>query len=94
MTSAASDSFVTQVRDDGSAVGFGAGRVYTTYLHGVFDDDRYRRAFLNRIRESRGLPPEGILARYEIESARDALADHVRSRIDMKQIYARLGMKR
>ena len=94
VTSAASDSFVTQVRDDGSAVGFGAGRVYTTYLHGVFDDDRYRRAFLNRIRESRGLPPEGILARYEIESALDALADHVRSRIDMKQIYARLGMKR
>ena len=94
VTSAASDSFVTQIRDDGSAVGFGAGRIYTTYLHGVFDDDRYRRAFLNRIRESRGLPAVGMLSRYEIESALDALAAHVRSRVDMKQIYARLGMKR
>ncbi len=94
-TSAVSDSVVMQVRGDGSPVGFGAERIYTTYLHGAFDDDRYRRIFLDRIRLSRGLPAiGGILARYEIESALDALADHVRSRVDMKQIYARLGVKR
>lgn len=93
-TSAADSALVTQIREDGSPVGFGAGRICTTYLHGIFDDDIYRRAFLNRIRASLGLPELGVLAHYEIETALDALAAHVRSRVDMNAIYARLGLRR
>ena len=94
-TSADSDAVVTQVRDDGTPVGFGSERIFTTYLHGIFDDDRYRRAFLDRIRLSRGLPAIGkILVRCDTERVLDELADHVRSRVDMKQIYARLGLKK
>ena len=93
-TSAADSALITQIREDGSPVGFGAGRIRTTYLHGIFDDDAYRRAFLNRIRASLGLPELGVLAHYEIETALDALAAHVRSRVDMNAIYTRLGLRR
>ncbi len=94
-TSAESDSYVTQVRDDGTPVGFGSGRIWTTYLHGIFDEDDYRRKFLDRIRCSRGLPPIGkVLVRCDTERILDELADHVRSRVNLKQIYSCLGWKR
>ena len=35
------------------------GRVFGTYLHGVFDNCHFRRPFLNRIREEKGLAPAG-----------------------------------
>ena len=79
---------------EGRTVGYERGRIYTSYLHGVFDDDRYRRAVLDRIRVSLGREPlGGVTARYGIEDSLNALADHVRSRIDMKQIYRWMGLK-
>lgn len=77
-----------------NVIGYERGRVYTNYLHGVFDDDRYRRAWLDRVRASLGyLPLGGVTARYGIEDSLNALADHVRSRLDMKQIYQWMGLK-
>ncbi len=83
------------VREDGQDVGLGDadGRVWGTYLHGVFDSDEFRRWFIDRLRVHRGLPPLGkVSARYDIEPALDRLADVVRKSLNMKEIYRLLGM--
>ena len=83
------------VREDGQAVGLGAasGRVWGTYLHGVFDADEFRRWFIDRLRVRRGLAPLGkVSARYDIEPALDRLADVVRKSLNMKEIYRLLGL--
>ena len=83
------------VREDGQAVGLGAasGRVWGTYLHGVFDADEFRRWFIDRLRVRRGLAPLGkVSARYDIEPALDRLADAVRKSLNMKEIYCLLGL--
>ncbi|EGJ48468.1 cobyric acid synthase [Desulfocurvibacter africanus] len=74
---------------DGSILGLGRGDglVWGTYLHGVFDTDGFRRAFLNDLRGRKGLPPlTSSDARYDIEPALDRLAATVRASLDMQKI--------
>lgn len=82
------------VRDaGGGSIGHGTERVWGSYLHGLFDDDAFRRYFLDGLRERKGFPPvRKILACYNIEAAFDRLAEVVRSRIDMKKIYQLLRL--
>ncbi|ADH86284.1 cobyric acid synthase [Desulfurivibrio alkaliphilus] len=64
------------------------GRIWGSYLHGIFDADHFRRWFIDRLRRRRGLPPlVAIQAPYDLEPAFDRLAATVRQSIDMKQIY-------
>lgn len=65
------------------------GRVFGTYLHGIFHNDSFRGAFLNRIRRTKGMP--------ERESARqddpfDKLADHLEQHLDMKRLLGICGI--
>lgn len=63
--------------------------VWGTYLHGIFDNGAWRRAWLNHLRQRRGLRalPTGIPNyREQREALLDALADTVESHLDMKQI--------
>ncbi|PJZ79093.1 cobyric acid synthase [Leptospira neocaledonica] len=63
-------------------------RVWGTYLHGVFDEDEFRRWFLDKIRLKKGLRPLGkIQAKYELETNLDRLADEVRNSVNMSEIY-------
>ncbi|GAB4345437.1 MAG: cobyric acid synthase [Desulfobulbaceae bacterium] len=69
------------------------GRVWGTYLHGIFDDDVFRRWFIDRLREKRALQPlDRVVAPYDLEPAFDRLAEVVRGSLDMDRIYALLGM--
>ncbi|MFY9268957.1 MAG: cobyric acid synthase [Candidatus Manganitrophaceae bacterium] len=69
------------------------GRLWGTYLHGLFDDDLFRRWFIDRVRESKGLPPlKEIQATYDVEANIQRLADVVRKELDMPSIYDLLGM--
>lgn len=64
------------------------GRIWGSYLHGIFDDDHCRRWFIDMLRSSRYLPPLGtVVAPYDLEPAFDRLADAVREAMDMKKIY-------
>ena len=95
VTTCKTDGYVLMEKADSSPVGFGADRIFTTYLHGIFDDDRFRRQFLNRIRRDRGMEElSDVTAHYGTEEALNRLADHVRSRIDLNAVYARMGLKR
>jgi cobyric acid synthase CobQ/L-threonine-O-3-phosphate decarboxylase len=77
-------------REDGALAGARSsdGRLWGTYLHGVFDSDGFRRWFIDRLRVRRGLPPVGkVVARYDLEPSFERLADVVRGSLDMGFIY-------
>ncbi len=80
---------------DGSGCGHASpdGRIWGTFLHGLFDDDRFRRWLIDQKRAEKGLPPQNtILAPYDIESSLDYLAEQVRKSLDMEKIYAMMGL--
>ena len=82
--------------DEGQVVGVAGddGRIWGTYLHGVFDADPFRRWFLDRLRVRRGLPPVGqSIGRYDIEPALDRLAEVVRKSLRMEEIYRLMGLR-
>ncbi len=84
------------IREDGKNLGFASedGRVMGTYLHGLFDDDAFRRWFIDMLRARRGLSPlKEIQAVYDIEPALDRLADIVRSNLDVAAIYRKMGLR-
>jgi len=84
----------TMTRTDGTAVGFAHGKIWTTYLHGIFDEDNFRRRFIDMVREDRGLKPVGIVrAVYNTENALNRLADVVRENLDMEYIYKQMKLK-
>jgi len=75
---------------DGTGCGAGnaSGRIWGSYLHGIFDSDPFRRWFINRLRERKGFAPlPGIPAPYDLEPAFDRLAAIVRESVDMNRIY-------
>ena len=64
------------------------GSVWGTYLHGVFDDDRFRRHFIDSIRRRKGLSPLGeVTSRYNTDVEYDKLAAVMRKALDMESIY-------
>ena len=77
---------------EGRETGFEKGNCFGTYLHGIFDDDRFRRAFLNRLRKRKNWPETLERTHYGIEEALNRLAGHVRSRVDLKKLYRRMGL--
>jgi len=69
------------------------GKIWGTYLHGIFDADKFRRWFIDRLRRRRGLPAaREARAKYDLEPALDRLADAVRHSLDMNRIYKILGI--
>ncbi|NTV14745.1 MAG: cobyric acid synthase [Desulfobulbaceae bacterium] len=70
------------------------GRVWGSYLHGIFDDDDFRRWFIDMLRSSRQLMPIGsVVAPYDLEPAFERLAAVVRASIDLPRIYRLLGLR-
>jgi adenosylcobyric acid synthase len=64
-----------------------AGTIFGTYLHGLFHNDGFRRAFLNNLRRHWGLAEtEGGAVRSR-DREYDKLADLVRNHLDMNAVY-------
>ena len=61
------------------------GNCWGTYLHGVFDNDLFRRDIIDHIRNKKGLPPgkSGLRYREFQEQALDRLAAVVREHVNM-----------
>ncbi|MBF0297356.1 MAG: cobyric acid synthase [Oligoflexia bacterium] len=63
-------------------------KVHGTYLHGVFDEDEFRRFFLDQIHISKGrLPIKKVNHCYSVEKSLDLLALHLRKTLNVKRIY-------
>jgi adenosylcobyric acid synthase len=70
------------------------GNCWGTYIHGIFDNDLFRRDILNGLRTGKGLAPLGPACSYADirDKAIDRLADVVRTNIDMNFIKEMLGL--
>jgi len=66
------------------------GRVFGTYLHGIFDNAPFRAAYLNRIRKEKGLPLPVING--EMDDPLDLLATHLETHLDMERVLAICGL--
>jgi adenosylcobyric acid synthase len=77
-----------------AAAGDGAvspdGRVFGTYLHGIFDNDGFRTAFLNRMRRAKGLAERQAVETEE--DPFDLLAAHLEKNLDMERLLAACGV--
>ncbi len=62
------------------------GRVWGTYLHGFFDDDRVRAAVLAPLRAERGCAPTVHAWQRKQEDELNRLADHLEAHLDLEQI--------
>jgi adenosylcobyric acid synthase len=86
-------------REDGFTAIDGAtsqdGRIIGTYLHGVFDDDEFRHAFLSAARTACQLAPPRAFTNFraEREARFDRLAAHVRQAIDLNVILGWLKLR-
>ncbi|WP_163336674.1 cobyric acid synthase [Desulfopila sp. IMCC35008] len=81
--------------DDGKCCGSRSERHYIwgSYLHGIFDSDPFRRWFIDRLRQRKGLSPlNRIVAPYDLEASFDRLAETVRGSVDMDAIYSLLKL--
>jgi adenosylcobyric acid synthase len=72
------------------------GRVWGTYIHGIFDNDGFRRKFLNDLQKESGRAPVSLSTNFSYkqwkEEQYDRLANHVRNHTDVKQIYRAMGI--
>lgn len=73
------------------------GLVFGTYIHGLFDNDEFRKNFVNFLRQRKGLPAlsvesMGSAQRFKEEQF-DRLAGVVRQSLDLELIYKIIGLK-
>ncbi len=79
--------------EEESICGYVRERCWATYVHGIFDDDSFRRAWVEHVRADVGLPAlSAENVSYDLEQALDRLADMVRENVDMQAIYSSLGL--
>ena len=71
------------------------GRVFGTYIHGIFDNDEFRRAIINAVRINKGLPALTDKRNTKAEKQRsyNRLADAVRESLDMVKIRRIIGFE-
>lgn len=70
------------------------GLVWGTYIHGLFDQPSFRRAWLNRLRSRKGLPDLDLACSQLVSDRRSAAldrwADHVERHLNLDPIWERL----
>jgi len=81
----------TPVRVDDGAVS-ADGRVWGTYLHGFFDDDRIRNAVLAPLFAGRSSAPEIFSTARLLNDELEKLADHLEAHLDLPQICSWLQL--
>ena len=67
------------------------GRVFGTYLHGLFDAHGFRNAFLNKLRREKGMP--AVSSDCNREDPFDLLAEHLERHLDMNRLLGICGVE-
>jgi adenosylcobyric acid synthase len=74
-----------------SALGCYKGNVMGTYLHGIFENDNFRKVFIDLLFERKGISQQsvGILDYQQYkETQYDLLADVIRNNLNMDMVYS------
>ncbi len=73
------------------------GRVFGTYIHGIFDNGEFRRHLINILRKRKGLQPLAPAKEMSALEQRsrdfDKLATVVRNSLDMDKVYGLLSIR-
>ncbi|MFD2670294.1 cobyric acid synthase [Marinicrinis sediminis] len=71
------------------------GRVWGTYIHGIFHNDDLRRQWLNMLRQEKGLNVHQHSSSYRQrrEASFDRLAEQVRKHVDLKRLYESMHLQ-
>jgi len=69
------------------------GNVWGTYIHGIFDNDLFRRGIIDALRRAKGLPPGGETVNFaqERERALDQWATVLKNNLDVRFIDNLIG---
>jgi adenosylcobyric acid synthase len=67
------------------------GHVLGTYIHGVFQNDTWRRAVLSELAERKGKTLSAMTSSFSAEEQYDRLAAHVRASLNMDLILRLVG---
>lgn len=70
-----------------------SGRVLGTYIHGLFDDNSFRQAFVNLLRQRKGLAPQYAKPITSSEDHYDKLAEVVRTSLNMPLVHQICGLR-
>lgn len=87
---------ITRLFNESASITDGAGSkisLFGTYLHGLFDHSDFRNAYLNRLREHKGLAPLPPHAYDTHPKDFDQLADWLRDHLDSQKIQDIVGLK-
>lgn len=68
----------------------GDGRVFGTYIHGIFDNAGFRSAFLNKLRRAKGIDERP--AAEMRDDPFDLLAKHLETYLDMERLLMLCGL--
>lgn len=70
------------------------GRIFGTYLHGIFDNARFRDSYLNAIRSEKGIPLQREETRQPVSDPFDLLSSHMEQHLDMARLLEICGLPR
>lgn len=68
------------------------GRVWGTYLHGLFENAALRHTLLDHLRSRRGLEPAPRAPGSALDTELDRLADHLAAHLDLEKIWGLLDL--
>jgi len=69
-------------------------RIFGTYLHGLFENSRFRETYLNRIRLEKGMPLRRGVQKVPPADPFDALATRMEEHLDLQRLVALCGLNR
>ncbi|MBI5235605.1 MAG: cobyric acid synthase [Deltaproteobacteria bacterium] len=92
--------FATITKRGGTNVDVGDGAavvgsmLWGTYIHGIFDNDRFTQSLVGRLRKKKGISREAGQRPFSVivEESIDLLADTVAGHVDITEIYRIMGL--
>lgn len=69
------------------------GRIFGTYLHGIFDNEHFREVYLNGIRAEKGMQLRRKSYNVPEHDPFDQFAEHLRQHLDIKQLLEICGLE-
>lgn len=68
------------------------GRIFGTYLHGIFENNSFREIYLNQVRLEKGLPLRRAAHKLPQEDPFDALAAQLEKHLDLPRLMKLCGL--
>jgi len=68
------------------------GRIFGTYLHGIFENARFRETYLNRVRLEKGLPLRRGAQKQPQHDPFDQLAEHLEKHLNLPLLLSICGL--